>query len=273
MGLLGLSVTIRFNLARDFTTAWYAVSLLPRTVVAGQGVRLWLMWPIIAMVILVPTAHITNDVYTLITVSIVTSLLAVASFFLILMLRIRREHRTPVRRLVRRLVLVLIVLYIPATLGSLIMTQGAKFLAQFPTEATFFSGALDALGIAVDKNSFAIGIILILLGGFVIGVPSAIVFRPPLPLVTLEMPNETSSPSIAMKQGSNPLVGWLVAHSDGYWHLFLDESRELQSIPDEKVRLARTGEEGQTPPWKKEAASSEEATPEKEEKPGEGKTE
>jgi hypothetical protein len=42
LGLVGLSVTIRFKLTGDLSTAWYVVSLLPRTVVPGQGIRLWL---------------------------------------------------------------------------------------------------------------------------------------------------------------------------------------------------------------------------------------
>jgi hypothetical protein len=33
-------------------TAWYAVSLLPRTVVAGQGVRTWVQWPLLLTAIM-----------------------------------------------------------------------------------------------------------------------------------------------------------------------------------------------------------------------------
>jgi len=54
LGLVGLAVTIRSRLTGDFSTAWYVVSLLPRTVVAGQGLRLWLRWPIILTALLLP---------------------------------------------------------------------------------------------------------------------------------------------------------------------------------------------------------------------------
>jgi hypothetical protein len=46
LGLMGLAVTIRLRLVDNISVAWYAVSLLPRTVVAGHGVRIWLTWPI-----------------------------------------------------------------------------------------------------------------------------------------------------------------------------------------------------------------------------------
>jgi hypothetical protein len=54
MGLVGLSITIRRTFTGDISTAWYAVSLLPRVVVAGQGVRIWLGWPIFSTAIFLP---------------------------------------------------------------------------------------------------------------------------------------------------------------------------------------------------------------------------
>jgi hypothetical protein len=52
LGLVGLAVTIRLRFAKDISTAWYAVSLLPRTIVAGQGIRIWLGWPIVLTVVM-----------------------------------------------------------------------------------------------------------------------------------------------------------------------------------------------------------------------------
>jgi hypothetical protein len=251
MGLVGLSVTIRFNFTRDFTTAWYAVSLLPRTVVAGQGVRLWLMWPIIVTVILLPTAQIANDTIFAI-VHVATLLLAGASLSLTWPRFVRRTHREPATYLYLPAVLL-------ASLGGGIIGYGARVAQNPASESILFGRALEGLGIAVDEYSFVIGILLMLLGGFAMGIPSAIVFRPPLPRVKLEIDDGTSNPPVVMKQGSNSFEGWLVAHSDGLWHLFLDESRELQSIPDENVRVARTGVEEYTPP------------PEEDAKPGAGK--
>jgi hypothetical protein len=46
VGLVGLAIAIRLELTDDISTAWYAVALLPRTIVAGQGVRIWLRWTV-----------------------------------------------------------------------------------------------------------------------------------------------------------------------------------------------------------------------------------
>jgi len=142
--------------------------------------------------------------------------------------------------------------------------EGARLVAQVAPKTTAYGPALEALGIAVDENSFAIGILLILLGGFAMGVPSAAVVKIPLPRVQLEMNKESD----ATEDDSTSSKGWLVAHGDGFWHLLHEESGELQSIPDGRVRVARTGEDRPTSREKKEAASSEEAPPEEDSKPG-----
>src|SRR5215212_11106779 len=45
LGLIGLAIPILREFTGDITTAWYAVSLVPKTVVAGQGVRIWMQRP------------------------------------------------------------------------------------------------------------------------------------------------------------------------------------------------------------------------------------
>jgi hypothetical protein len=233
------------------------------------------MWPIIATSILVTTAQITNSTGILFGVAMATYLLATFSFLLFLGLSMRRSRRSQRSPSSMRLRLVSVVGTSMMLLGGVTITEGARLASQSTPETSLYYGrALKALGIAVDENSFAIGILLILLGGFVLGAPSALVFKPPLPRVKLEIDNESSNPSVAMQQGSNSHEAWLVAHSDGFWHLFLDESGELQSIPDGQVRVVRTRGKGHTPPEKKDAASSvEAATSEEEAKPGEVKSE
>ena len=150
-------------------------------------------------------------------------------------------------------------------LGQLTIFEGARLVAQSPPKTTLYGPALEALGIAVDENSFAVGIVLILLGGFAMGLPSATVVRPPLPRVQLEMNKESGT----TEDDSTSSKGWLVAHGDGFWHLLLEESGELQSIPDGRVRVARTGEEGPTPPAKK-GLRLHRKPPEEDAKPGAG---
>jgi hypothetical protein len=45
LGLTGIYISTRREL-RHTSTAWYVTSLVPRTVVAGQGVRIWLGLPL-----------------------------------------------------------------------------------------------------------------------------------------------------------------------------------------------------------------------------------
>jgi hypothetical protein len=40
LGLIGLAIPIRREFTQDLSTAWYAVALIPKTVVAGQGARI-----------------------------------------------------------------------------------------------------------------------------------------------------------------------------------------------------------------------------------------
>src|SRR5215208_3196674 len=46
LGLVGLAIPMR-KITKDTSTAWYATSLIPRIVVAGQGARIWLGLPLI----------------------------------------------------------------------------------------------------------------------------------------------------------------------------------------------------------------------------------
>ena len=61
VGLLGLTLTLRLRLTNDMSTAWYAVALLPRAAVAGQGVRIWLTWPLPFALLLVLLDELLED--------------------------------------------------------------------------------------------------------------------------------------------------------------------------------------------------------------------
>src|SRR5215218_9748998 len=54
LGLIGLAIPISRTFTNDLSTAWYAVALLPRTIVAGQGVRIWVQLPLFWTVTTVP---------------------------------------------------------------------------------------------------------------------------------------------------------------------------------------------------------------------------
>jgi hypothetical protein len=72
-------------------------------------------------------------------------------------------------------------------------------------------------------------IMLTFAGAFVVGLPIAVAADAPLPDVTI-----TKQIDGAPEGVSESLEGRLVAHSDGFWHLF-DENDILLSIPDDRV--------------------------------------
>lgn len=51
LGLTAIYISIRRELMRHTSTAWYVTSLVPRTVVAGQGVRIWLELPLFITIV------------------------------------------------------------------------------------------------------------------------------------------------------------------------------------------------------------------------------
>jgi hypothetical protein len=57
VGVIGLALSINLFFTEKWATAWYAVSLMPRTIVAGQGMRIWrLGWIRIVAVVIVYAA-------------------------------------------------------------------------------------------------------------------------------------------------------------------------------------------------------------------------
>ena len=52
LGLLGLVWPIHKRWNNDASTTWYAMSLIPRTVVAGQGMRIFVGFPTIMATLL-----------------------------------------------------------------------------------------------------------------------------------------------------------------------------------------------------------------------------
>jgi hypothetical protein len=52
LGLLGVAWPIHKRWNNDASTTWYAISLIPRAVVAGQGMRIFMGFPIIVAILL-----------------------------------------------------------------------------------------------------------------------------------------------------------------------------------------------------------------------------
>ena len=52
LGLLGLAWPIHKRWNNDASTTWYAISLIPRAVVSGQGMRIFMGFPTIMAILL-----------------------------------------------------------------------------------------------------------------------------------------------------------------------------------------------------------------------------
>jgi hypothetical protein len=86
----------------------------------------------------------------------------------------------------------------------------------------------------ISQHPFPGSLILLFAASFLMGLPIAILTSPPLPRAKIiQNTPEGRGGSIE----SSSIEGQLVAHSDGFWHIFVgaEGQHELQSIPDSKV--------------------------------------
>ena len=125
---------------------------------------------------------------------------------------------------------------IMVTIGSSTMIFAALLIAQSITSDTI----LNVLTTVPAESRLVVGIMILLVGGFFVGVPAALTVEPPLPHV-----------KVAKNNGQGATWGRLVIHSEGFWYLFvgpnrntvlglLDWSYELLSIPDAEVLTVQT---------------------------------
>jgi hypothetical protein len=224
LGLIGFTVPIYRAFTNDRSTAWYAVSLLPRTVVAGQGVRIWVRYPLLVTTLALLSSWfgpivspqrsepvdtdpriLGIDITTLTALSLLVALLLFGTVIVGgLKIRMWRKGWKDTRALLEEL----IILSLPVV--GLIIFVGVQTLGE-------------ALPLAYKIPA-------IFAGSFLVGLPDAIRRTPPLPEVEItEQPRGDTT-----KGNASPTRGYLVAHRDGFWHLF-DQNNALLSIPDERV--------------------------------------
>jgi hypothetical protein len=238
LGLVGLTVSIRLGFTTDVSVAWYAVSLLSRTVVAGQGVRIWLGWPIILTAIVLPgTLIIRSGPFlgsTLLVIGIVVVVAFVDIFFRAPAFMVRGLSRSRQRASFTESVK----LSGKILAGSLVMGLGSFVMILAASVITRKDLAL--LGDAdVTSGNVLVGVLLLFFGGFIVGLPVAAGVSPPLPRVKITR----TQPEDAKGNISPSLEGYLVTHANGFWHLF-DKNNELLAIPDEQVLEVRIVEKG-----------------------------
>jgi hypothetical protein len=215
VGLIGLAIVTWIDFTEDSATAWYAVSLLPRTVVAGQGMRIWLFWPVslaavLTLLALLSVGHPNR-----------TELVPAAGFvyfcllFVLVLRRLLKANKDP-----GAFHHVIAVTIIAGFIGGLVMIKEAHLVA----EALAANGRVSGEA----THNFLLGVLFFVGGGFLVGLPGAVTIPHPLPLVRIDR-----------DPGFRCVKGALVTHADGFWHLF-DEDKHLVSISDEQVVGVRT---------------------------------
>jgi hypothetical protein len=222
LGLVGLAIPISRRFNTDLSTAWYVVSLLPRTIVAGQGIRIWVQWPFFITVVLLLTKWLISPaedpLELLVMLTVGNGLLIYITRRAALRMLARTSTREGEDNLQRRIF------------------SGIR-------RRIFSANALAVLGVNVVAVSSQSGvgnsptyILWVIAGSFLMGVPIALVADPPLPKVEI-----TKQPGATGEVHSYPteVEGYLVTHSDGFWHLF-DGNNKFLSIPDAQVLQVRT---------------------------------
>jgi hypothetical protein len=260
LGLIGLALTLRLAYTDRLARAWYAVSLMPRAIVAGQGMRIWRGGWFNASLVLVPPVLTTVLLLGFRTIPLSSPydfLLVGFVVFVSVVLVARRTdlatrsksaqpppqfaavRKTPQHPPLGRRTAIL--LLGPGALIACLGSYIASRAVQLDTST-------------VNWESVTLGVLVFVIGAFFVGVPLAGAVEPPLPWVVLlpvVEPNESGKveaekiprvgPDEADDAESNEArestMGWLIAHTDGYWHLF-DSQHVLVSIPDSKVAEA-----------------------------------
>lgn len=241
LGLIGIYISIRRNTLRHTSTAWYVTSLVPRTVVAGHGVRIWLGLPlfftvvgllIVGVTAVVRTTWLVQNTYLVLSGFTLAIFGFIWVYTLLYTLLIRGQLRWSIW----------LVNTITQWVGAFsIGLAAALFSKGLGKEAG--KPAPGFVWIDSIQNVFLVGGVLLFVGAFFCGVTLAmtIVVDLPFPRVRIALKDE----GVTLK--GVRLEGQLVAHSDGFWHLFSDKDKEFLSIPDERVLAVRIQERGAEP--------------------------
>ena len=227
LGLLGVAWPIHKRWHNDAATTWYAVSLIPRAVVAGQGMRIFMGFPTIMATSLLIWWLIVFPVLRLLSVA-VSNLAAwsVGIFALLALLAggywmLRSRYRqgiqwllgpTPEHPRYRWLIWTTTLLAVPTFFVAGRLAAGAiEVQATFPY-------------ITVDSRLLVIAITLTFLASSLLQLIDATAIDPPLPTV-----------EITLSDGARTVLeGKLLVHLEGVVYFF-DEQRKLTSMPDSEI--------------------------------------
>lgn len=229
VGLIALCWPIYRRVTDDASTAVFAASMVPRTVVAAQGVRIFVGFPLIAALFLLTVVSMARwlpkffelvsgkslqEATTVHLVFVAGVAIVVTLCFVTAVKRLSDEHLfdffyTPATKSdaspVRRISIALSALGGAAAGGFLFLTVDQM------------SWTTILLALAVFFGSIALS-----------GVPDAISITPPLPGVNVKEKDKEG-------EVKREYQGMLLTHSENHWYVFDTESNILHMIPDESA--------------------------------------
>jgi len=260
LGLVALGYPVYSRITKNSSTALYVVSVVPRTVVAGHGMRFLLGIPLIWTLLFAAFLSVAQLVYRAVDVrssyvevpildqtitTYLDALPVIASIIVVLVLLGLHE------------VLSAAGLYNifypytslrpiaggesprPAAIADQADPQdyaGERDLLEFFAPSLLIANVIGCVGGAVGGfilvsegwNWEAIfeALVVIIVINFVANVLVVISIKPPMPKVEVTRDGEDTS---------KPIRGYLLAHSEGLWYIFDDEYKALQTIRDDKA--------------------------------------
>lgn len=246
LGVVALGWSIQTKVTHYVPATLQALSVIPKTVVAGQGLTLFLGLPAVVtfvwilMAILQSVALIivlffdwgaywaqipSSPLYSLV-------LILIASFVLILLLRWidRNPHLRGVRTLSQRFRLSLASAFwtiVFLALGAVLSLLAGPRIAN----ALFITGSGWDIYFAIDWRLALVGLALVFLSAFLIGVPIALSIDPPLLTAKITIQDEVNS-------AKQTITAKLVGRSEGVWYYFNDRGT-LVSVPAAIVEFTK----------------------------------
>lgn len=219
VGLWALWLPISRTFTNDFSTAWYAVSLVPQTVIAGQGVRQVLIQPALALFLIMcfyVFAAVLRGRFRLhnITIALVLALVFAVPImgwmiWIIVTGEKTKEPFAPSNLVEAGISTLAFVISIVGGLASgTMLNRGLQF-----AEGNYLPKVVSVSNIV---RGVTVSCVAVIIAAFL----NSAVREPPLPTVKF------SKSSIA--------EGALLTHSEGFWYVF-DSKGQLQAIPDDKA--------------------------------------
>jgi len=235
LGLLGVAWPIHKRWQNDAATTLYAVSLIPRAVVAGQGIRilmgfptlvatLLLVWSLLVFPVLPLVSAVASDLVGWI-VGILALVALLAGGYWLLRSMYRRGYQwllgpTPDHPRYRWLIWTTTLIAVPTFFVAGRLAAGAIEVQAALPYLTF------------DLSLLVAAIALSFLASSLLQLVDATAIDPPLPTVEIVLADGTQ----------RALVGKLLVHIEGVVYFF-DEQRRLTSMPDGKISSVRIRKE------------------------------